>query len=142
MILQILSTTVRLLIWAGPLYFFINRDKEGRKPNYEFEYFLRAMVGLAYLFVWVDPKHPDYVLLFWLIVYEVTSFWIFFELVLNIIRKRPWLHYDYVELDSGRIDRGFAWLYRKFKTHALHVVAKVICFAIMVYSITRIYALH
>lgn len=142
MILQILSTTVRLLIWGGPLAFFIYRDRNGRKPIYEFEIFLRAMFGLAYLFVWVDPKNPDYNLLFWLIVFEFTSFWIFFELVLNIIRKRPWLHYDYVELDSGRIDRGFAWLYRKFKTHLFHHIAKMICFIILILAIIRIYAIH
>lgn len=139
MIWEILSTTVRLLIWASVIAVFIYRDKDGRKPNYDWEYFIRALAGLIYLFVWVDPKNPDYNLLFWLVTFEMTSFWIVFELALNIIRKRPWLHYDYVELDSGGIDWVFAKIYSKTKTHAFHVLVKILVFITMILSITKIY---
>lgn len=139
--MNIIQTTIILLIWLIAPYYNAHRDRFGRKPDYGKVWIARGFAFVGYWFLWTtDPK--DGLLLFWVSVYSITIYWIVFELLLNLFTKKPWLHYDYQEGDSGVIDRFFKRLYLKTKTHAFHVAAKIICFALMVYSITRIYDLH
>lgn len=128
-------TTLLLLLWLVPIAANIYADRNGRKPNYLQMFILRAMASLIHMFFFV--RSPEqWQLILWLIVFQTTSFWLLFEGILNLVRGRELFYYDRVEKDSGWIDRFFA------NKQGLHFAAKVICFAFMVYSITRVYALH
>jgi hypothetical protein len=69
-----------------------------------------------------------------LFLFQVTSFWLIFEIALNIVRGREVFYYDRKEKDSGWIDRFFAWA-----GPVWHFIAKLITFALMVWSIILIY---
>lgn len=134
-------TTLLLFIWPLFIAVCVYRDRKGRKPVYLFEFFIRAMALVLYWFLWTKYEE-DTLLIFWVSVYAITSFWIFFEMALNLVRGRVLFYYDFTEGDSGIIDGFFKKLYWKYKTHAFHLAAKVLVFVIMVFSITRIYDLH
>ncbi len=138
---MIILTTFFLLVWLAVPYVNARFDVDGHKPNYLQVFIARGMAALVHWCLFV--KSPDqWPILFWLVVFQLCSFWLTFEILLNVWRGRALLHYDFVELDSGYIDRFFAKLYRKTKTHAFHWLAKLIALASMVFSIVRIYALR
>lgn len=141
MILHNLLTTFLLLVWQVVPYINARVDRDGHKPNYLKVGIARVFAGVTYWFFWT--KYPeDGWLLFWVTIYELTSFYLVFEILLNIWRKRPILHYDYIENDSGWIDGFFGKLYRKFKTHLFHHAFKLLCLIAVIVSITKIYELH
>jgi hypothetical protein len=129
-------TTILLLLWLVPIAINIYADRDGRKPNYLQMFVIRAMASLIHMFFFIySPQQGN--LVFWLLVFQITSWWLIFELVLNLIRGRAVFYFDRTENDSGWIDRFFA------KKHVLwHFGAKLLCFAVMVYAIIRIYELH
>lgn len=137
--------TVKLLIWLVPIAANVWADAKGRKPNYIVMFILRAVAVGLYLGLWID--HVLYDLKDWLPVvpvflYCVTSFWLFFELALNIIynirenEDRSLLYFDIKEGDSGWIDRFFA------KRPQLHSIAKLITLIVMVVSIVLTYIIY
>lgn len=126
--------TFYLLIWflAPEVNAWI--DRKGRKPNYLQTFIVRAMVAFFHLCLFV--KHPEqWPLLVWVVTYQVTSFWLWFEVRLNLYRGKPILYYDRTELDSGWIDRFFA------RRPNWQKAAKVTALVTMILAIVRIYQL-
>ena len=122
----------RLLPWflviAGNIYL----DRNGRKPNYLLMNGIR-LIALSWHQLLFNPNEYELRDLA-VVIFDLTSFWIFFELGLNIVRKKPLLYYDTKELDSGYIDRFFAWAGKE-----AHTIAKVLCFILMVLSLIVIH---
>lgn len=131
---------LKLLIWLVAIAANVYMDRKGRKPNYLQMFIIRGIAAFLHWCMFVsDPSQVP--LLINLIIFQVTSFYIFFELGLNIVRGRPWLHYDYVEGDSGWIDRFWKNVYRKKKTHIYHHVFKLCVLILMCIAIYRVDAL-
>jgi len=137
-----LWTTIRLLIWLIPIGANVWADAKGRKPNYLAMFFLRGAAFITYGALWPLPTYGW--ILRWLPIglYQLTSYWILFELSLNIIynirekEKRSLLYFDQKEGDSG-------WIDRFFKKHPnLHTGAKIASLVIMVISIILVYRLY
>ncbi len=127
--------TLYLLIWFLVPEANAYIDRKGRKPIYIQTFIFR---GIAAFFHWcIFIRTPDqWPLLVWLIVFQLTAFWIWFEIRLNLYRGKPILYYDTTENDSGWIDRFFAKLGLKW-----HLAAKVTALVTMIISIVRIYQL-
>jgi hypothetical protein len=136
--------TLKLLLWLVPIALNVWADAKGRKPNYGMMFALRGFIAVTYQFFIVPPDMMPWTLSGWQLVmvwlpimlFQTTSFWIIFELSLNIIQKRDnLLYYDIKEKDSGYIDRFFAWAGPTW-----HAVAKGLAFIVMVLSIAVILA--
>jgi hypothetical protein len=122
-----------LLVIGGNVYL----DRKGRKPHYLIMFLARGFCAIVHGSLLFTPNNwKDYAPVF---VFQITSFWLFFELALNIVRKNPLLYYDKKENDSGWIDGFFYWLYRKLESDFLHTYAKALAFVLMVISIIVIY---
>lgn len=136
----------KLLLWLLPIAFNVWTDRNGRKPDYLIVFILRGFVIILYLGgVWdmqggyslIEDFKENWSL--WL--FCLTSYWLFFEIGLNVVRGRIkqlgfWsglLYYDTVEKDSGWIDGFFA------KYPKLHAPVKVLTFLLMLMAITDIY---
>lgn len=131
--------TLKLFIWLLPIAFNVYTDRKGRKPDYLVTFIIRGIVSILYLgWVW-DAQGgyhliEDVVNLTPLVMFMVTSWWIFFEVGLNLVRGKNLLYFDTVEKDSGWIDRFFA------KYQKLHTPTKLFALLIMLISIYTIYA--
>ena len=124
--------TIFLLLWLLPIAGNVYIDRTGRKPNYLIMFILRGMAAILHGILFNPHNLYDYLPIF---IFQITSFWIFFELGLNLVRGKHWLYYDKIEKDSGVIDRFFAWAGVK-----AHGIAKILCFVVMVLSIVVIYS--
>lgn len=131
--------TLKLLIWLLPISFNVWTDRKGRKPDYLVMFILRGCAAILYLgWVW-DAQGgysliEDVVNLTPLVMFMITSWWLFFEVGLNYVRGKHLLYFDTVEKDSGWIDRFFA------KYNKLHTPTKLFALLIMLISIYTIYA--
>lgn len=120
-----------LSLWLIPIAANVYMDRNGRKPNYLAMFCARGFFAIVHAILFNPHNFFDW----WpILLFQVTSFWILFELALNIVRKKPLLYFDTVEHDSGLIDRVFSKLGITF-----HAFAKVLCFAVMVLSIAVLY---
>jgi len=135
--------TIKLLIWLIPIGLNIWVDAKGRKPNYSMMFSIRGAIAIAYQFLLIPKGLMPWTLTSWqllsvifpVLVFQVTSFWIIFELSLNIIQKRSsLLYYDHKEKDSGWIDKFFAWAGTMW-----HTMAKIASLILMILSIIVIY---
>ncbi len=130
--------TLKLLIWLLPISFNVWTDRKGRKPDYLVMFILRGCAAILYLgWVW-DAQGgyhliEDVVNLTPLVMFMVTSWWLFFEVGLNLVRGKNLLYFDTVERDSGWIDKFFA------KYQKLHTPTKLFALLIMLISIYTIY---
>jgi hypothetical protein len=130
--------TLKLLIWLLPIAFNVWTDRKGRKPDYLVTFIIRGIASILYLgWVW-DAQGgyhliEDVVNLTPLIMFMVTSWWLFFEVGLNLVRGKNLLYFDTVEKDSGWIDKFFA------KYQKLHTPTKLFALLIMALSIYTIY---
>ena len=138
--------TFKLLLWLIPIALNVWADWKGRKPNYTLMFILRGGAAILHGILIIPTDVPQWtmsgweLLMLWLpyFTFQITSFWIFFELALNILQKRDnLLYYDIKEKDSGYIDRFFAWAGPTW-----HAVAKGVAFIVMVLSIAVIFANH
>jgi hypothetical protein len=135
-------TTLKLLLWLIPIGANVWADRTGRKPNYLLMFILRGMAWILHMALWVpgdwagtDFEHWVWLkLILWPTIFDLTSFWILFELGLNAFRHKGPLYYDHKEGDSGWIDRLFKWAGPKW-----HTAAKLLALAAMILAITRIY---
>lgn len=130
----------RLLVWFIPILVNVYADRKGRKPNYVMMFILRAFVAILHGALFVND-YQNYWYYWWpVLVFETTSFWIFFELGLNLFynyytkEKRSLFYYDKKEGDSGTIDRIF-----KYLGDGAHTAAKLTALAMMLFSIVLIY---
>jgi hypothetical protein len=137
--------TLRLLLWLVPIGLNTWADANGRKPNYIIMFILRGVALILYGTLWVDEilyTFQDWLPVIFVFIYCMTSFWILFELALNVIyniregENRSLLYFDQKEGDSGWIDRFFK------RNPQLHTIAKVISLILMIVSIVFIYRIY
>lgn len=150
-----LPLIIKLLLWLPVIEANVWADATGRKPNYALMFVLRGMAWIFHMVLWVpgDWAGTDFSNGVWLgligapTVFDITSFWLLFEVQLNIIRtlrekqKLTWsllLYYDHKEGDSGWIDKFFKWLGPKWGPR-LHTTAKVLCLILCILSIINLY---
>lgn len=140
-------TTFILLLWLIPIAVNVYVDRNGRKPDYLKMFVLRGIAAILHgvLFDVVVGYFPDnlhtysiwglFMLWLPLLTFQVTSFWIIFELALNKVRGREWLYFDRKENDSGWIDKLFDWL-----GNGAHLFAKIAALIICILSILTLYS--
>jgi hypothetical protein len=116
-----------LLLWLVPIAINIYADKDGDKPNYLQVFILRGFCAILHGALFNPQGWVDYEPI---LIFQVTSYWLLFEIGLNAVRGRALLYYDTVEKDSGWIDRFFALAGREW-----HLAAKISAFILMVWSI-------
>lgn len=127
-------TTFLLLLWLIPIAVNVYLDRNGRKPNYLKVNIARGMAAIVHGALFNPSNFYDYLPVF---IFQITTYWLFFELALNIIRGKELMYYDRFEKDSGYIDRFFAWAGRE-----LHVICKFASLVFMILSIILIYMNH
>lgn len=108
-----------MIYWIGFIGLEIFRNyylivKKHERPNYAGSFMFRAffgLVGIAIMYPEFDPL-GDYRTLYGALpalIFEVTSFYLLFDPILNWSRKLPW---DYQGKNSGWIDKlGKKWYY-------------------------------
>ncbi len=119
-----------LTLWLLPISGNIYLDRKGRKPFYLAMFIIRGIAAICHGVLFNPQNTADYLPVF---IFQVTSFWLLFELGLNILQKRPLLYYDRKEGDSGWIDRFFA-----FVGPTWHAVAKFCALIVCILSIIYI----
>lgn len=125
--------TIYLLIWAVYIAadvwcnFYIIEQINSR-PDYLKLNIIRGVAFVLYgRFVWdlsLD-LHALYIL-----VYCTTSFWLLFDIFLNLSRGK---HLLYIGKDSGYIDQY------GFKYPAIYYLGKLVALFVLTYSVTKIY---
>lgn len=124
-----------LLTWFIPIFINAWMDRKGAKRDYVVVFIFRGIAAILHaVLVQVTGSYYDVADYLPLFIFQVTSFWIFFELILNYLRDNPAFYYDRREKDSGWIDRFFTWA-----GPGWHLVAKAMCFIVMVLSVIVIY---
>jgi len=138
--------TFILLLWLIPIAVNVYLDRNGRKPDYLQMFVIRGMVAIVHGVILditcnIFPDHlwtysAWQLFLIWLplLLFQVTSYWILFELALNIVRGRELFYYDRKERDSGWIDKLFDTL-----GNGAHLAAKLMALLICILSIINIY---
>jgi hypothetical protein len=97
-------------------YVIVEIDKE--RPNYLASFGMRAFfgfVGVCIMYPYVDPVMEIYKA--WVyVLFQLTSFWILFDLGLNLYRQKPWYHKG---KNSGWLDKLPVPIYWSCKAIAL-----------------------
>lgn len=133
-----MTNLLLLLPWFIPIFINAWMDRKGAKRNYLIVAIFRGGAAIIHgIIVQIpEPFGYDWELFYQLaplIVFQATSFWLFFELTLNYLQgRRGWnhdglLYFDRKELDSGWIDRFFAK-----KPLWFHTSCKVACLILMI----------
>lgn len=126
-------TTLKLLLWI--LYIAIDVwtnyaiiEKMKGRPNYLLMNIIRGGAFILYgAFVWDFQAAIWYLNVF---VFCVTSFWLLFDLSLNVARNK---HPLYIGAESGFIDRFGV------KNQGIYYFAKLCALIILILSIINIY---
>lgn len=124
--------TLKLFIWVAfiAIDVWINYriiEVNDARPNYLLLNIIRGGAFILYgAFVWDFQNQVWYWNIF---VYSVASFWLLFDLALNIARKKP-LH---IGQNSGYIDQF------GFKNPGIYYFGKVCALALLTFSIINIY---
>ena len=101
--------TICLLVWIVAIlaeayrnYYIIEIKKS--RPNYLQSFVMRGMAAILHGVLFDPQNMGDY----WpVLLFQVTSFWLLFDLSLNFLRHKPVL---YIGKSSGWIDRFFTWI--------------------------------
>lgn len=131
-------TTLLLVLWLVVIAVNVYMDRKGPKRIYLVVNTIRGMAMIVHAALFgVTPT--DYWLLAAIVTYQVTSYFIFFPLWLNIVTdKTPYLTYiDRIEGDSGWVDRYFAK-----RKPAVLVYWKLAALVGMTIALILVYALH
>ena len=127
-------------------YYDYRVTRNGGKPEYKLYFIIRGFAAIIHgglmLIANQDSKTDYSTLSAWqltvvwapYLLFQVTSFWVIYELIRNEWTSRQWDYYDHKEKDSGYIDRFFAWAGRPF-----HLFAKLCAVAVCILSIIVIY---
>ena len=122
----------KLILWvayiAGDVYYnYYTIEKKGQRPNYLLMNIVRGMAFILYgAFIW-DTQYEWRT--FFIFLYCVTSFWLLFDLSLNIARKK---HPFYIGKESGWIDQY------GFKNPGMYYVGKVVALVLLIWSLQQI----
>lgn len=125
--------TFKLLIWVAFIwldvwnnYYII--EVNDRRPNYLLMNIVRGVAFILYgAFVW--DTQAD-IRTFYIFLYCTTSFWVLFDLGINIARKK---HPLYIGMHSGWIDRF------GFQHQAIYYLGKVCALSALIFSIAKLY---
>lgn len=99
------------------------------RPSYLKSFVVRGMAAIMHGVLFNPVNMHDY----WpVLIYQVTSFWVLFDLSLNWLRQKPML---YMGKQSGLIDKAFNWIGSDGFLFFCKVLAVVVC----VFSIIVIY---
>ena len=148
-----MTIALLLLLWlviiAGFNYWDYKVTKDGGKPNYLIYFLARGMAAILHgtlCLMLLEDRYTDYgslsawqLLALWFpyLGFQVTSFWIQYEITRNIWSNEAWLYYDHQEGDSGWIDRLFKWAGPEF-----HAIAKLAALVTAVLCVILIYTRH
>lgn len=102
-------TTLLLVLWLVVIAVNVYLDRKGPKRIYLVVNTIRGMAMIIHAALFgVGPT--EYLFLAAIVTYQVTAYFIFFPLWLNMVTgKTPYLTYiDRKENDSGWVDRYFA----------------------------------
>lgn len=117
--------------------------RSGGKPNYKKYNFIKTIAAVGCAFLMMDFSSLTRFFLSGVVVaiFELTSFWLVYELIRNLWSRRPlaWrelLYYDFVEHDSGKIDLFFSKHSWNF-----HALCKAIALVLAILSGIVIYHL-
>lgn len=123
--------TLKLFVWFVVIgveiyrnYYMIERSKE--RPNYTLSFILRGMAAIFHGILFSPSNWVEYFPVF---IFQVTSFWILFDLGLNILRNEAIF---YTGRDSGLLDKVG-------KFPLTYLLLKVAAFTLLVLSIIVIY---
>lgn len=110
---------------------------KGRKPNYKIYNSVKFIVGLGIWALYGNFENWKTILFSGIVwaIFEVTSFWLIYPEVRNIWAKKPFLYFDTVEKDSGKVDLFFS------SHQELHTVCKLIALFMALLSGILIYHL-
>lgn len=125
--------TLKLLLWI--LYIavdvrvnFLIIEKWDKRPNYLLMNIIRGGVFILYgAFVWDFQAEMWYFNIF---LFCVTSFWLLFDLSLNIARKK---HPLYIGAESGWIDRF------GIKNQGFYYMCKLFALVVLILATINIY---
>ena len=101
--------TLHLILWlvfiAAETYrnYYLIEVKKTR-PMYLQSFVLRGMAAILHGILFNPHNMADYFPVF---IFQVSSFWLLFDLSLNYLRGKPML---YMGEQSGWIDRAFTWI--------------------------------
>lgn len=139
--------TFILLLWLIPIVINVYIDRYGKKPHYSVVFIFRGGAAIIHGIIfdvvfdyfpndWSAYNYWDTFLVYLpLLTFWTTSFWILFEIALNIAHGRnEILYYDRREGDSGWIDRFF-----KLAGPTAHLIAKILALIACVLSIINLY---
>lgn len=142
-----------LLLWhliiIGFNYWDRNITNNGGKPNYLIYFLVRGAAAILHgslMLIVLEDRYTNYgslsswqLLALWApyLGYQVTTFWLQYEIVRNHWSGEAWLYYDHQERDSGIIDRFFA-----FAGPTFHTMAKLFALAITVLCVILIVSRH
>lgn len=128
---------LKLAVWLIAPLFNAWMDRKGAKRNYIIVNIFRG-AALILHGSWFIDSYEGYWFYWWpVLLYQFTSFWIVFELVLNRYLGRGPLYYDTKERDSGWTDKFFAWAGTGW-----HTVAKILALFGMIAGIVITYFRH
>lgn len=113
---------IELEVWRN--YYIIEVKKQA--PSYLLSFILRSMAAIVYGILFNPQNFNDYSPI---LIFQVTSFWIVFDLSLNILRDKEIF---YTGHESG-------WLDKLGKIPLLYLFLKLSAFALMIFSIITIY---
>lgn len=90
--------------------------KKGDKPNYLQLFIIRGFFAIVFGAIIVQPE--TYLESAYMFAFQVTSFWLIFDPLLNKLRGNP---FTYKGKDSGWLDKLPDWIYWSLKVIALIV---------------------
>jgi len=123
-----------LILWIVLIWLEVERnyhliEKEKEKPDYLHSFGVRAFLGiLGLVFMCKHDPFLEWELTVPYFVYEVTSFYLIFDLWLNLKRGKP---LDYQGKQSGWLDK----LGKPF-----YYTLKILCLVLLILSLTIILA--
>lgn len=123
-------TILYLFIWLAFIGAEVYRnfyliEKRKTKPIYLQSFIFRGMAAIAHGILFNPENMADYLPIF---IFQITSFWLLFDLMLNYLRRKPAL---YMGEQSGWIDRAFTWI----NSDGFTFFCKLLAFLVCVFSV-------
>lgn len=125
--------TFKLLLWLIPIAINVYVDRKGRVPFYLLVNIARGIAAILHgTLMLTGVDYTPWTMAWWELIllwlpiftFQMTSFWLLFDLGINIVQKKSSLLYrDTKEGNSGWIERFFKdkpdWTYYTAKAAAL-----------------------
>lgn len=121
--------TWKLLVWVVFIGVEVYRnwyiiEKKKQRPDYVWSFIFRGFFAILHG-IWIDVQDlPDWCPV---LTYQVTSFWLLFDVSLNRARRKQWF---YTGENSG-------WIFDKLgKWPVVYLILKLVALGFMIWSIT------